>query len=145
MNEVRAGLAGFELGLVTAGSRLGERHQFAFALGIHDHGLQVEEVAEIAVGVDGFDADDAAALLDRDIGREVAGFDTAQAPVGDLRPESLVVAPTDPVAAPLGLGVGRECHRPAQPVLPVGQQRVALCGQQRCLGAGFFAGRHVAE
>ena len=41
MNEVRAGLAGFELGLVTAGSRLGERHQFAFALGIHDHGLQV--------------------------------------------------------------------------------------------------------
>ena len=68
MNEVRAGLAGFELGLVTAGGRLCERHQFAFAFRIHDHGLQVKEVSEIAVGVDGLDADDASALFDRDIG-----------------------------------------------------------------------------
>ena len=84
-------------------------------------------------------------MFDRDVGFEIAGLHPAQAPVGDLRPKGLVVAPADPVAAPLGLGVGRERHRPTETVLPVGQQRVALRGQQRRLGAGLLAGSHVPE
>ena len=82
MNKIRAGFAGLKRRIVAAGGRLLERDELAFALWPDDDGLQVEEVAIIAVGIHRLDADDAAALLDGDVRREVAGLDAAQAPVG---------------------------------------------------------------
>ncbi len=82
MDKVRAGFAGLKRRIVAAGGCLLERDELAFALWPDDDGLQVEEVAIVAVGVHRLDADDAAALLDGDVRREVAGLDAAQAPVG---------------------------------------------------------------
>ena len=143
-HHVGADFLGGKLRLVTAGAGLFEPHGGPLAFGADDGGLEVEEIPVVALVIHGFDQDVPFAFVDGDLGGEVRVLDAAKSPLGDLGPELAVLAPAQPVLGPARFGVARPGDGPAQSILPVGQERVALVGDERSFGTALGCGANVA-
>ncbi len=94
VHQVGADFLGREGGVVMARAGLFQGEDLLLAFGADDQQLQVEEIAIVPFGVDGLDADVAFAFLHGDLGIEIGGIDAPQAPLRDLLPELLVLAPS---------------------------------------------------
>ena len=127
---VAAGLGVLDRPLVAAGRGLDQVDPGPLQVGAEDEPLDLEEVEELAVLVQGVDDDLDLPLLAADVERQVPVVDRPHRPADDLRPERRVALPARPGGGPLPAGVGGEGDRPAQAVGPVGQQGRRLLGGQ---------------
>ena len=75
-------------------------HVLPLSFGTDHHRLQVQEVAVVALRVEGLQVDHPFALLDGHLGVEIRRVQSAQAPLPNLRPELPVLLPTQPVSGP---------------------------------------------
>src|SRR5690606_23708546 len=118
-------------------------HGLGLHVGADDGGVELHEVAEVAVEVQRVDGEAAAAAGEVRGDLQVGAAGLAQGEARDLAPELHVAVPVDPVGGPLVLGVGGEGDGLAQAVAPVGEQRVVVVRAQRDGGELLVGGDDV--
>src|SRR3982750_2548366 len=119
MDHVSARVFGREGGFVVAGTGLADVDALAFALGADNNVFKVEEVSVVALGIEGFEIDQALAFIDGHFSGEVSVFKAAQRPLADLRPELAVLVPVEPDLSPTGFGIGGEGDGATEAILPM--------------------------
>src|SRR5215471_12891710 len=102
-----------------SGSSLFQPHGLLFAFRAHDDGLQVEEIAVIALVVERFDVDPTLSFIDRNFGGKVCVLESSKAPLRNLRPELAVLLPVQPNLGPARFCVRRKRNGASETVLPM--------------------------